>query len=183
MLSDSKIIEAMRSGDLMLLDPATGDSVDLRPEQLQPVSVDLRLGAVADYTRKHCRAGGPWEWSLAPGAFTLASTFEVVALSEQLAGKVEGKSTIARLGLQVEAAGLVDPGFSGQLTLELINFSDETVTLVEGQRICQLCLFEVDGKVMHPYGSTRMGGTAGSHYQGQRGPTPARGVEDLCSRS
>jgi dCTP deaminase len=181
MLSDSKILERMQSGDLRLLDPNAVDVTDLDFDrgQLQPVSIDLRLGDVGrGWAWKGRNGDEPLRWGLPPGGSALASTFEIVALSDRLAGKVEGKSTIARLFLHVEAAGLVDPGFRGQLTLELTNLSDELIVLTEGQRICQLCLFDVDGPVLRPYGSQRADG-GGSHYQGQMGPTAARGLDDL----
>jgi dCTP deaminase len=169
-LSDTAIRAAVDSGDLAFTD-AAGHHLDLDDHQFQPVSVDLRLGAVGQgWSSCWLDIGGPHHWNLPPGAFVLASTLEVVALSDRLAATVEGKSSVARRGLQVEAAGLVDPGFKGQLTLEVVNFSGDWIELTEGQPICQLVLYRVEGRVSRPYGS----GGLRSRYQGQMGPTPAR---------
>jgi deoxycytidine triphosphate deaminase len=174
MLADSAILAAIASGDLRFTD-AIGDPLTLGDPQIQSVSVDLRLGEVQTWSSRWYEGDGPWHWVLPPGRFSLASTLEVVTLPDYLAATVEGKSTIARLGLWVHAAGLVEPGFSGQITLELVHHGDEPIELVEGMRICQLVLHRPEGVVLRPYGAPGLG----SHYQGQRGPTPARGLEDL----
>ena len=108
---------------------------------------------------------------LHPGEFVLGSTFERVTLPDYLAGRLEGKSSLGRLGLLTHStAGFIDPGFSGHITLELSNVANLPITLWPGMKIGQLCLFQLTSSAEHPYGSAR----AGSRYQGQRGPTPSR---------
>ena len=108
---------------------------------------------------------------LHPGEFVLGSTFERVTLSDSLAGRLEGKSSLGRLGLLTHStAGFIDPGFSGHVTLELSNVANLPITLWPGMKIGQLCLFRLTSPALHPYGSAQ----AGSRYQGQRGPTPSR---------
>lgn len=170
MLSDSAIMAALVGGDLRFLNPADGRKLVMPDHAFQPVSVDLRLGAVGPGWSSCSRVGDdPTVWTIPPGAFVLASTFEVVELSHELAATIEGKSSVARRGLQVEAAGLVDPGFRGQPTLEVVNFTDDFVRLTEGEQICQLVLYRPEGQVLRPYGAPGLR----SHYQDQRGPTPA----------
>lgn len=108
---------------------------------------------------------------LHPGEFVLGSTFESVRLPDDLAGRLEGKSSLGRLGLLTHStAGFIDPGFTGHITLELSNVANLPITLWPGMKIGQLCLFRLSSPAEHPYGSER----AGSRYQGQRGPTPSR---------
>ena len=108
---------------------------------------------------------------LHPGEFVLGSTLEVVTLPDDLAARLEGKSSLGRLGLLTHStAGFVDPGFSGHITLELSNVANLPITLHPGMKIGQLCLFKLSSPAEHPYGSKQ----AGSRYQGQRGPTPSR---------
>ncbi|MCU1681715.1 MAG: deoxycytidine triphosphate deaminase [Amycolatopsis sp.] len=108
---------------------------------------------------------------LHPGEFVLGSTFECVSLPDDLAGRLEGKSSLGRLGLLTHStAGFIDPGFSGHITLELSNVANLPITLWPGMKIGQLCLFRLTSAAEFPYGSTE----AGSRYQGQRGPTPSR---------
>lgn len=108
---------------------------------------------------------------LHPGEFVLGSTFEVVTLPDDLAARVEGKSSLGRLGLLTHAtAGFVDPGFSGHVTLELANVATLPIKLYPGMKIGQLCFFRLSSPAIHPYGSAKYG----SRYQGQRGPTPSK---------
>lgn len=108
---------------------------------------------------------------LHPGEFVLGSTFEGVRLPDDLAGRLEGKSSLGRLGLLTHStAGFIDPGFSGHITLELSNVANLPITLWPGMKIGQLCLFRLSSPAENPYGSK----AAGSRYQGQRGPTPSR---------
>jgi dCTP deaminase len=101
----------------------------------------------------------------------LGSTFEAVELPDDLAGRLEGKSSLGRLGLLTHStAGFIDPGFQGHITLELSNVANLPITLWPGMKIGQLCLFRLTSAAEHPYGSRQ----AGSRYQGQRGPTPSR---------
>ncbi len=108
---------------------------------------------------------------LHPGEFVLASTYEVITLPDDVAGRLEGKSSLGRLGLLTHStAGFIDPGFSGHITLELSNVANLPVKLFPGMKIGQLCLIRLTSPAEHPYGSA----VYGSRYQGQRGPTPSR---------
>ena len=108
---------------------------------------------------------------LHPGEFVLASTYEVITLPDDIAGRLEGKSSLGRLGLLTHStAGFIDPGFSGHITLELSNVANLPVKLFPGMKIGQLCLIKLSSPAEHPYGSEKYG----SRYQGQRGPTPSR---------
>ena len=108
---------------------------------------------------------------LHPGEFVLASTYEVISLPDDVAGRLEGKSSLGRLGLLTHStAGFIDPGFSGHITLELSNVANLPVKLFPGMKIGQLCLIRLTSPAEHPYGSA----VYGSRYQGQRGPTPSR---------
>jgi len=108
---------------------------------------------------------------LHPGEFVLGSTLEIVTLPDDLSGRLEGKSSLGRLGLLTHStAGFIDAGFSGHITLELSNVANLPITLWPGMKIGQLCLFQLSTPAEHPYGSA----AAGSRYQGQRGPTPSR---------
>jgi len=108
---------------------------------------------------------------LHPGEFVLGSTLETVTLPDDLAARVEGKSSLGRLGLLTHAtAGFVDPGFAGHVTLELSNVATLPIRLWPGMKVGQLCFFRLTSPAEHPYGSAAYG----SHYQGQRGPTASR---------
>jgi dCTP deaminase len=108
---------------------------------------------------------------LHPGEFALASTYEVVSLPDDIAGRLEGKSSLGRLGLLTHStAGFIDPGFSGHVTLELSNVATLPIMLWPGMKIGQLCLFRLSSPAEHPYGSA----VYGSRYQGQRGPTASK---------
>ena len=155
---------------------------------VQPSSIDFRLDRYfrvfenhryphidpavdqSDLTRV-VEAQGDEPFILHPGEFVLGSTFEVVTLPDDLAARVEGKSSLGRLGLLTHAtAGFVDPGFSGHVTLELANVATLPIKLYPGMKIGQLCFFRLSSPAEHPYGSEKYG----SRYQGQRGPTPSR---------
>ena len=108
---------------------------------------------------------------LHPGEFVLGSTYEFVTLPDNIAARLEGKSSLGRLGLLTHStAGFIDPGFSGHITLELSNVANLPVKLFAGMKIGQLCLIKLSSPAEHPYGSEKYG----SRYQGQRGPTPSR---------
>ena len=113
---------------------------------------------------------------LHPGEFVLGSTYEVVTLPDDIAARVEGKSSLGRLGLLTHAtAGFVDPGFSGHVTLELANVATLPIKLYPGMKIGQFCFFRLSSPSEHPYGSEKYG----SRYQGQRGPTPSRSFQNF----
>lgn len=155
---------------------------------IQPSSIDIRLDRYfrvfenhryphidpaadqSDLTRQ-VQPEGDEPFILHPGEFVLGSTYEVCSLPDDVAARVEGKSSLGRLGLLTHAtAGFVDPGFSGHVTLELANVATLPIKLYPGMKIGQLCFFRLSSPALHPYGSAKYG----SRYQGQRGPTPSR---------
>lgn len=165
-LSDRDIRRAMINGHIAV-------KPDLLSEQIQPASIDLRLGEVAKHTGEIIRpSGADRVWCLGAGEFLLGSTQEIVALGPSVLGQVDGKSTRARQGLLVEAAGLVDPGFTGQLTLEMFNMTRLPIFLHEGMLICQISFRWLSSTCERPYGSLSLE----SHYQSQRGPTKAASI-------
>jgi dCTP deaminase len=108
---------------------------------------------------------------LHPGEFVLGSTYEYVSLPNDIAARLEGKSSLGRLGLLTHStAGFVDPGFQGHVTLELSNVATLPIKLWPGMKIGQLCFFQLSSPSENPYGSEKYG----SRYQGQRGPTASR---------
>ena len=111
-----------------------------------------------------------------PGEFVMGSSFEIVTLPDDLAARLEGKSSLGRLGLLTHStAGFVDPGFSGHVTLELSNAATLQIKLWPGMRVGQLCFFRLSSPTEHPYGSAKYG----SRYQGQRGPTASRSFQNF----
>jgi dCTP deaminase len=113
---------------------------------------------------------------LHPGEFVLGSTLERVALPSDLVARLEGKSSLGRLGLLIHStAGFVDSGWDGHLTLELSNVANLPITLYPGMKIGQISFLRMTTEADHPYGSKE----AGSKYQGQRGPTPSRYFENF----
>ncbi len=180
LLSDRDISSEISSGrvkvepfDSKMIQPS---SVDVRLDRFFRVfenhkyeSIDPSLEQ-PDLTREI--AVGPEEFFiLHPGEFVLASTYEVVTLPDDIAGRLEGKSSLGRLGLLTHStAGFIDPGFSGHITLELSNVANLPVKLYPGMKIGQLCLIKLSSSAEHPYGSEKYG----SRYQGQRGPTASR---------
>ena len=108
---------------------------------------------------------------LHPGEFVLGATHEVVTLPDDIAARLEGKSSLGRLCLLTHStAGFIDPGFTGHVTLELSNTATMPILLHPGMKIGQLCFFQLSSPAEAPYGS----GAHGSRYQGQRGPTASR---------
>ena len=113
---------------------------------------------------------------LHPGEFVLGSTTEYVQVPSDLVARLEGKSSLGRLGLLIHStAGYVDPGFEGHLTLELSNVANLPITIYPGMKIGQISFFQLTSPAEHPYGSSEVG----SKYQGQRGPTPSRYFENF----
>ena len=155
---------------------------------IQPSSVDVRLDRLFRTFENHKYAHidpaenqpeltrevaveGQDPFILHPGEFVLGSTYEVISLPDDIAGRLEGKSSLGRLGLLTHStAGFIDPGFSGHVTLELSNVATLPIKLWPGMKIGQLCLFRLESPAEHPYGSA----VYGSRYQGQRGPTPSK---------
>ena len=180
LLSDRDITAAIAEGRLGI------EPYD--PGLVQPSSIDVRLDRFfrvfnnSRYTHidpaeqqddltTPVEPEGDEPFVLHPGEFVLASTFEVITLGNRLAGRIEGKSSLGRLGLLTHStAGFIDPGFSGHVTLELSNVANLPITLWPGMKVGQLCIFRLSSPARYPYGSE----VYGSHYQGQRGPTPSR---------
>jgi dCTP deaminase len=176
-LSDRDIIDRIEDGDLVV-DP-------YEPTNVEPASVDLRLGE----DHKLVRAQGMLSDSIvdassgsddklvyddlaesplvvSPGTFILTTTLERVEIPDDLVAHVLGRSSLGRLGISVhQTAGYIDPGFTGQITLELSNHGPAPVTLSPGQRICQIVFEELSSTAMNPYGHE------GSQYQNQSGAT------------
>lgn len=179
-LSDGTILRFVEEGRIRI-DPWS-------PELVQPASVDLRLGDSFRVFHNH-RASAidlrrppenlteevivPREESfiIHPGEFCLGRTLEWVELPGDVVARIEGKSSLGRLGLIVHAtAGFCDPGWKGTLTLELNNLTRIPIKLYPGLEIAQLSFMTLDRPARHPYGSPELG----SHYQGQRAATESR---------
>lgn len=180
LLSDRDIRAALDTGRVVL-DPHD-------PAMVQPASVDVRLDRWFRLFDNH-RYGvidpaqdqpeltrlvevDPDEpFVLHPGEFVLGSTWERVGLGDDIAARLEGKSSLGRLGLHTHAtAGFIDPGFTGHVTLELSNVATLPIQLWPGMKVGQLCFFALSSAAEHAYGSERHG----SRYQDQRGPTASR---------
>jgi len=161
------------------------------PELLQPSSVDVRVDRFfrvfhnARYPFIDVREEMPdltelvevkpdEPFILHPGEFVLGSTLERVAIPDDLVARLEGKSSLGRLGLLIHStAGYVDPGWDGYLTLELSNVANLPITIYPSMKIGQISFFRLTSPADAPYGS------AGNKYQGQRGPTPSRFFRDF----
>ena len=182
-LSDRDIREQISAGRITI------DPFD--PSCLQPSSVDLH---VDDQFRVFANSRYPYidvreempdltelvqvkpdePFILHPGEFVLGSTLERVSIPNDLVARLEGKSSLGRLGLLIHStAGYVDPGWNGYLTLELSNVANLPITLYPGMRIGQISFFQLTSPAETPYGS------AGNKYQGQRGPTASRFFRDF----
>jgi len=184
-LSDRTIREELAAGRIEL-DPFDDGLV-------QPASVDVRLDHFFRVFLNHTMPvidvkkdleeltrlvdiDGEGSFVLHPGEFVLGSTLERVALPDDLVGRVEGKSSLGRLGLLIHStAGFVDPGFDGHITLELSNVANLPITLYPGMKIGQISFLRMTTPADVPYGQ----GTLKSKYQGQRGPTPSRYWENF----
>jgi dCTP deaminase len=156
--------------------------------RVQPASVDLRLGDSFRVFHNHrvtaidlrepprnlteeVRIGEGEPFAIHPGEFVLGRTFEAVAIPDDVVARIEGKSSLGRLGLIVHAtAGFVDPGFQGSLTLEITNLTRVPIMLYAGLPIAQLSFMALDQPAERPYGSPELG----SHYQGQVAATESR---------
>ncbi len=189
LLSDRDIraeIQAGRLGidpfDDGLIQPS---SVDVRLDNLFRVFNNTRYTHIDPAERQddltslvEPKEGEPFV--LHPGEFVLGATLERCSLPDDLAGRLEGKSSLGRLGLLTHStAGFIDPGFSGHITLELSNVANLPITLWTGMKIGQLCLLRLTSPAEHPYGSAK----AGSKYQNQRGPTPSRSYQNFIKSS
>ena len=185
LLSDKDIRAAIDSGRVAL------DPYD--PAMVQPSSVDVRIDRYFRVFENHryphidpsieqaeltrlVEPDGDEPFILHPGEFVLGSTYEVVSLPDDVSARLEGKSSLGRLGLLTHStAGFIDAGFSGHVTLELSNVATLPIKLWPGMKIGQLCFFRLTSPAEAPYGS----GAEGSRYQGQRGPTPSKSFQNF----
>ena len=186
-LSDPDLLERLGEGDLVV------DPIDDLDTQVQPASIDMRLGSeflefqrtnipcihpnraeeVDEYVRETYVEEGD-EFILHPGDFVLGTTKERVEIPDDLVATVEGRSSLGRLAVVVHAtAGFVDPGYRGQITLELSNLGAAPVALSPGMRVSQLVFTELKSTSTRPYGSER-----GSKYQDQVGPRASKIQDD-----
>jgi dCTP deaminase len=186
-LSDRTIREELDAGRIVI-DP-------LLPKSIQPSSVDLHIDryfrVFRNHTMGHIDVKQNLEdltelveiaeedtFMLHPGEFVLGSTLERVALPTDLVARLEGKSSLGRLGLLIHStAGFVDAGWDGQLTLELSNVANLPITLYPGMKIGQISFIRMTTPADVPYGSAEVG----SKYQGQRGPRPSRYWENFLN--
>ncbi len=188
-LSDRSIREELAAGRIVI-EPLDQSCV-------QPSSVDLHVDRYFRVFRNHTmgyidvkqnqedltelvtvEADGVF--ILHPGEFVLGSTAERVVLPDDLVARLEGKSSLGRLGLLIHStAGFVDAGWDGHLTLELSNVANLPITLYPGMKIGQISFLRMTTAADRPYGSSAVG----SKYQGQRGPTPSRYFENFAERS
>ncbi len=184
-LSDRSLREEIAAGRIVI-DP-------LDESCIQPSSIDVKVSNLFRVFRNHT-AGvidvkqdtssltelvtipDDGVFMLHPGEFVLGSTLERVSVPDDLVARVEGKSSLGRLGLLIHStAGFVDAGFDGHITLELANVASLPITLYPGMRIGQVSFLRMTTPADRPYGK----GAAGSKYQGQRGPTPSRYFENF----
>lgn len=186
-LSDRTLREQLEKGRIVI-DP-------LDPSALQPSSVDLRLDRLFQVFKNHTMGHidvkedlseltqlvevAPDEsFVLHPGEFVLGSTLERVAVPDDLVARLEGKSSLGRLGLLIHStAGFVDAGFDGQLTLELSNVANLPIKLYPGMKIGQISFQQMTTAAEYPYGSDELR----SKYKNQRGPMPSRYWENFES--
>ena len=186
-LSDRTLREQLAAGRIVI-DP-------LDDALIQPSSIDVRISNLFRVFRNHTRGiidvkqdmvdltelveiaeHGDDPFILHPGEFVLGSTYERIAVPNDLVGRVEGKSSLGRLGLLIHStAGFIDAGFDGHITLELANVASLPITLYPGMKIGQVSFMQMTSPADNPYGS----GAKGSKYQGQRGPTPSRYFENF----
>jgi dCTP deaminase len=186
-LSDRTLREQLAAGRIVI-DP-------LDESLIQPSSIDVRISNLFRVFRNHTRgvidvkldmvdltelieipAGSEEPFILHPGEFVLGSTLERIGVPDDLVGRVEGKSSLGRLGLLIHStAGFIDAGFDGHITLELANVASLPITLYPGMKIGQVSFMQMTTPAERPYGS----GATGSKYQGQRGPTPSRYFENF----
>ena len=184
-LSDVSIRAAVEQGRIVI------EPFD--PRMVQPSSVDLRVDRYFRVFENHrypsidpkkyqpdltteVSTAMDHPFMLHPGEFVLGSTLETVCLSDDIVARLEGKSSLGRLGLLIHStAGFVDPGFEGHLTLELSNVANLPIAIYPGMKIGQLSFYEMTTPAESPYGSEQ----ARSKYQGQCGPTPSRIHEDF----
>ena len=175
MILSDKTISKMIEEKTLLIEPIT-------KEQIQPASVDIRLGntfsVVDDTPSGIITLGSKIEYKsivtdtylILPGQFVLATTMEHFELPDDLTAFVEGRSSLGRMGLFIQNAGWVDPGFKGEITLELYNANRCAIELKAGRRVGQLVFAKMDDSALNPYNGK---------YQGQKGATGSRVFMDF----
>src|SRR3954453_7306578 len=184
-LSDRTLREALAAGRIVV-DP-------LDESCIQPSSIDVKVSNLFRVFRNHTAAvidvkedledltelitiADDGVFMLHPGEFVLGSTLERIAVPDDLVGRVEGKSSLGRLGLLIHStAGFIDAGFDGHITLELANVASLPITIYPRMKIGQVSFLQMTTPADNPYG----GGAKGSKYQGQRGPPPSRYFENF----
>lgn len=187
-LSDKKIRELLDQGELVI-HPLEDDQIKQEGarmgRQIQPASVDLRLGShflkLDEHNIPYIDLENPAKYIsfekdeiiLPPHSFILATTMECVRLPNNLTAFVEGRSSIGRMGLFIQNAGWVDPGFEGEITLELYNANQLPIRLKSGRRVCQLVFAQMDQEAFYPYQGK---------YQGQRDATGSQVYLDSENR-
>jgi len=184
-LSDKDIHSEIREGriviepfDASMVQPS---SIDVRIDNQFRVFQNHRYQVIDVRTRMDdltelIEVTGDEPFILHPGEFVLGSTREWVRLPDDVAGRLEGKSSLGRLGLVTHStAGFIDPAFQGHLTLELSNLANLPITLYPGMKIGQIAFFRLSSPAQRGYGSKELK----SKYQGQRGPTPSRYWENF----
>ena len=188
----------MGDGSHVELFAPTADTRPIDESLIQPSSVDVRISNLFRVFRNHTAgvidvkrdmtalteliempADGSQPFMLHPGEFALGSTLERIALPDDLVARIEGKSSLGRLGLLIHStAGFIDAGWDGHVTLELANVASLPITLYPGMKIGQVSFMHMTTPADKPYGK----GATGSKYQGQLGPTPSRYFENFQSR-
>ena len=184
-MSDRTLREELAAGRIVI-DPFDDACV-------QPSSIDVKIGNLFRVVRNHTAAvidvkqnleeltelitiTDDGVFMLHPGEFVLGSTLERIAVPDDLVGRIEGKSSLGRLGLIIHStAGFIDAGFDGHITLELTNIATLPITLYPHMKIGQVSFMQMTTPAESPYGK----GARGSKYQGQRGPTPSRYWENF----
>ena len=183
--------------DLTIREAIASERIVIEPfddSMVQPSSIDLTVAAAFRVFENHkypvIDPKHPQEdltteviateeepFILHPGEFVLGSTAEIIGLPNDIVARLEGKSSLGRIGLLIHStAGFVDPGFRGHLTLELSNVANLPIAIYPGMKIGQISFYQLSTPAEHPYGSA----AAGSKYQGQEGPTPSRIHEDFA---
>ena len=187
-LSDRSLREAIAAGRIVI-EP-------LDDTCIQPSSIDVKVGNLFRVFRNHTAGvidvkqdledltelvtiNDDGVFMLHPGEFVLGSTLERIAVPDDLVARIEGKSSLGRLGLLIHStAGFIDAGFDGHITLELSNVASLPITIYPRMKIGQVSFVRMTTAADDPYGS----GARGSKYQGQRGPTPSRYFENFIER-
>ena len=184
-LSDRSIREALEAGRIVIEPLGEGciqpSSVDLHIDRLFRVFKNHTMGHIdvkqdLDELTELVEVGEDDVFILHPGEFVLGASAERIGVPDDLVGRLEGKSSLGRLGLLIHStAGFVDAGWNGHLTLELSNVANLPITISPGMKVGQISFLQMSTPADQPYGTV----TLGSKYKGQRGPTPSRYFENF----